>query len=380
MTSQLLRIVMLIQGYHPLVGGAERQLGQLAPLLKQRGLDIHILTRRYAGLSKYEEIDGVPVHRLPIPGPKVMASLTYTVSALTLMHRLKPDVIHAHELLSPTTTAILARRLFGTPIMAKLLRGGALGDLARLRQKFNGQRRIDAIAKHVNAFVVISREIDRELVDLGISSDRRHFIPNGVDTERFTPVTSTKKQVLRAKLSLTNAPTAIFTGRLAPEKRVDAIIDVWPQVRECVPNAQLLVVGGGSEETVLRSTAGAGIHFTGRVQDVVPYLQASDVFVLPSKAEGLSNAHLEAMAVGLPTIVTNVGGAPDLIDHQQSGWLLDDPIEERLAEALTAILGNPARGEHMGQLGREIILKDYQLQLTVDRLYQLYHQLANAPD
>lgn len=68
---------MMINGYYPRIGGAERQLGFLAPRLQSKGTDIYVLTRRYPGLSPFEEVEGVPVHRLPVPGPKPVASLLH---------------------------------------------------------------------------------------------------------------------------------------------------------------------------------------------------------------------------------------------------------------------------------------------------------------
>jgi hypothetical protein len=120
---------MIIQAYYPHVGGAEQQLMALVPLLQARGVEINILTRRYPGLNSFEIIGGAPVHRLPIPGPKAVASTIFTLSALPLLARLRPHLIHAHELLSPTTTAVAAKRLFGIPVVAKVLRGGTLGDI-----------------------------------------------------------------------------------------------------------------------------------------------------------------------------------------------------------------------------------------------------------
>jgi glycosyltransferase involved in cell wall biosynthesis len=159
---------MIIQAYHPHVGGAERQLMALVPLLQARGVEINILTRRYPGLKPFEMIGGAPVHRLPIPGPKPVASTAFTLAALPLLARLRPHVIHAHELLSPTTTAVAAKRLYNTPVVAKVLRGGVLGDIDKLQKKPLGQRRLATFRRQVDAFITISQEIDDELAALGV--------------------------------------------------------------------------------------------------------------------------------------------------------------------------------------------------------------------
>lgn len=373
----VLRVAMIIQEYHPVLGGAQRQLAALAPLLRAQQVDLHILTRRYSGLPAFEYIEGVPVHRLPIPGPKPLAALAFTVAALPLLRRLKPDVIHAHELLSPTTTAIAARRLFAVPIVAKVLRGGSLGDLAKLKSKTFGQRRIDLSRRWVDMFITISEEIERELAEVGVPPDRRLFIPNGVDIERFVPLSAREKTSLRGVLGLPEKSlVAIFTGRLEAEKRVDQLITIWPSVRAAHPEARLLVLGRGKEEAGLRRMAGPGVSFPGQVEDVVPFLQAADIFVLPSATEGLSNALLEAMACGLAVISTDVGGAPDVIRHRTSGWLVspDDPAE--LLSAVLHLLEAPELRNNLGSNGRQRIARDYALPVTARRLRELYCQLV----
>lgn len=363
---------MIIQAYLPHVGGAERQLAALAPLLRERGIDVHILTRRYPGLAAEEIIDGTPVYRLPIPGPKAVASLSFTLMALAQLWRLRPDVIHAHELLSPTTTAVAAKRLLKIPIVAKVLRGGKLGDVDKLQTRAGGMQRLASFRGNVDAFITISHEIDYELAELGIPRTKRPFIPNGVDTARFRPIAAPEKQNLRHKLALPAGPIAVFSGRLAPEKRVDQLIDLWPTIRTKHADALLLILGTGDEADKLMAQAGDGVRFAGRVDDVAPYLKAADLFLLPSATEGLSNALLEAMASGLPAIVTNVGGAPDLIEHQQSGWLIppDQPIA--LQDGLQCLLGDSNMRTALGQKARRRVMQEYGLHAVADRLCALY--------
>src|SRR4030095_5571364 len=138
----MIRVVMIIQDYHPMLGGAQRQLAALAPLLQAQQVEVHVLTRRYVGLASFEQVDGVPVYRLPIPGPKPVAALTFIMAALPLIKQLKPDVFHAHELLSPTSGAIAAKRLYHLPVVAKVLRGGSLGDIGKLNRKPFAQQQI----------------------------------------------------------------------------------------------------------------------------------------------------------------------------------------------------------------------------------------------
>ncbi len=376
MMKPTLCIAMIIQAYLPHVGGAERQLAALAPLLRQRGVEIQVITRRYPGMSEYEMIDGVPVYRLPIPGPKAVASLVFTLSALSLLNRLKPDLIHAHELLSPTTTAAAAKRWLGIPVVAKVLRGGMLGDLAKLQRGFGGVRRMTAFKRLVDGFIVISQEIEQELLLWGVPTAKRFFIPNGVDTHRFKPVSPATKQLLRPRLGLPQGPVALYTGRFVAEKCLDQLISVWPQVRVIFPQAHLLLAGSGPQEAALRRMAGDGVMFLGQVEDVLPYLQAADLFVLPSATEGLSNAMLEALATGLPVVATEVGGAPDVIKHRESGWLVLPRQADDLANALITLFNLEEMRLNLGAKGRRKVVAEYSLEATADRLVALYQQFV----
>lgn len=373
--SRPLRVAMLTQAYHPLIGGAERQLKSVAPLLRARDIEVVVVTRRYPGLAPYELVDGVPVHRLPMPRVEALASPVYTAAALPLLRRLRPDVLHAYSLFSPLTTALLAKRMLGAPIAVKVLRGGELGDVARVGRKFSGARRLALARRQVDAFISISAEIGRDLRAAGMPEARLAHIPNGVDTARFAPLTPADKAGLRAALGLPGGPLVIYSGRLYPEKRVQHLCDLWPALREADPDACLLVVGYGPEEAALRRSAPPGVLFTGAVDDVVPYLQAADIYVLPSAAEGLSNSMLEAMSCGLPAIATAVGGAPDVIEHGVNGWLTPPDDLARLGDALRTLLVDARLREALGARGRERVVRAYALDNVAAELRMLYEQI-----
>ena len=367
---------MIIHGYYPRIGGAERQLAAVAPLLQARGVDIHILTRRLPGTKPFERLDGIPVYRLPVPGPKPLASLTFTLAALALIKRLDPDLIHAHELISPATTAVFAKKLFGKPIVATPHRSGAIGDVLRLKSRLLGKARLRLLCREVNAFCVISKEIDGELAAEGVPAQKRVPIPNGVDVGLFVPLASSKRAALRSRLKLPKeAQLVIFVGRLAPEKQVDHLVGIWDSLRRTLPQAILLILGSGPEEDKLEKMAGNGIRFLGEQLDVIPYLQASDLFVLPSKAEGLPGALLEALACGLPAIASSVGGSPEVIRHMETGWLVPPSKPIALREAIVTLLTDEKLRHKLRRQGRIHVVKNFSLVKMADRLCDLYSRV-----
>jgi len=367
---------MLIQQYLPHIGGAERQIASLAPRLQQRGIDVHVITRKNANLLAYEVMDGVPVHRLPIFKSRALASLSYTLHAIKTLFRLKPDVVHAHELLSPTTTALAYRRLSGTPVIAKVLRGGELGDVEKLRRGRTGSMRVKTVSQSVDRFAVISDEIDAELADIAVSGERRIRIPNGVDTNRFTTSDVEQRTAIRARLNLANVPLVVFFGRLSSEKNLAQLIDTWPRVRSQHKDAELLIIGDGPERDQLEKKRSAGITLMPAIDNVEDYLQAADVFVLPSLTEGMSNALLEAMSSGLACIASRVGAATDLIQRDVNGLLITPGDEYELADALNRTLQSRDFRKSLGDGARSTIESQYSLDSVADKLVEQYQWLS----
>jgi glycosyltransferase involved in cell wall biosynthesis len=375
-------VVMIIQAYepYPFIGGAERQLTNLARRMDAKGIKVHILTRRYPGLKAFERIDGIPVHRLPAKGPKVIASLLFTASALPILWRLKPDIIHAHELLSPTTTAVVAKRLFGVPVVAKVLAGGPIGDIARMGNRFGGPARLEMFRRDVDVFISVSSEIDDELEAWGILASRRARIPNGVDTRTFHPVTPDTQREIRNKLDLPKSPLVVYAGRLAPEKQIDRLLAVWPAVRASVTEATLLILGAGPEENNLRRQAGEGVAFLGRVDDVASYFQAADLFVLPSRREGLSNAMLEAMASGLPVVSSDATGARDAIRDRVNGRLVPQNDLVELKQTIVELLLDEEQCARLGREARATVESSFSIESTCQQLCDLYGSVIQQTD
>jgi glycosyltransferase involved in cell wall biosynthesis len=370
-----MRVVMLILEYHPITGGAQRQLGSIAPLLRARGAHIEVWTRAMRGLPRSESIDGVPVHRLGWPN----STASFAAEAMARLVTKRPDVLHAYSLFSPAAVALFARRALGVPTVVKVLRGGELGDVVRLRRKPLGGRRAAGLARGIDRFVAISREIDAELAALGVPAERRCFLPNGVDTERFQSADERERAELRARLGLGAGPLFVYVGRLVPEKRVEDLFAAWSRVHTAYPRAELVVLGSGPCELELRRAAPPGVRFFGDVPDVAPYLRSADAFVLPSSAEGLSNALLEAMAAGLAVVATAVGGAVDLIEDGQSGRLVAPGQPDVLRNALASLLADPALRRRLGERARERVSSTHALPVVADRLMHLYRDLAAPP-
>ena len=160
----------------------------------------------------------------------------------------------------------------------------------------------------------------------------------------------------------------------------EVLLEAWKHVARQHPAAVLVSVGGRPEEAqALARTGGERIRFVPAVDHVLPYYQAADVFVLPSLAEGLSNALLEAQACGIPAVATRVGGTPDVVEEPRNGLLVAPGDAAGLAEALGRLIADAAARARMG---REAVAlsRRFAMPHVVERYAALYeHLLRGAP-
>ncbi len=373
-----LHVAMISQTYAPFTGGVASQVATLASTLHQQGIAVSVLTRHMPETPTFEYLAGIPVYRVASTGPRLIASLIFIWRLLRLLRHLQPDVIHAHELLLPTTVAVIAKWLLGIPVVVTVhSSGAALGEIARLRRAPLGALRLASLRRSVDRFVAISRVIDQEMAAAGIDQRQRIAIPNGIDMRHFAPLTLAEKNMLCQRLNLTGTPIIVYTGRLASEKRVQYLLEMWPEIRQHHPTANLLLVGDGPEAAALQAMAGEGVVFVGGVQDVAPYLQAADIFVLPSVAEGFSLSTLEALATGLPVVATAVGAIPEFVTNGQNGCIVPPDDFVALQSALLKLLAEPACWPYYGECGRSRVVQAYGLSTVTTQLQQLYFDLAD---
>ncbi len=177
------------------------------------------------------------------------------------------------------------------------------------------------------------------------SKERVFLIGNGIDTSKFRMIdVPVNRDKLKADLGLESSQYALFVGRLVKEKNPIGLIDAWNIACSKLPaNWKLLVVGDGpffGELAALVEKLGltGRISLVGGKQDVVPWFQIAELFIVSSDVEGLSNACLEAMSCGLPVVSTNVSGTEDTINASGCGCVVEVGNTEQLANAIVQLL------------------------------------------
>ena len=377
-------VAILTSLFPPSVGGIQTHTHVLARALAQLGTEVHVVTRAAPGRPAREESNGVTVHRVGLSRGGPAATIAYVTLASRVLAALgdRVEVLHAHQLLSPATVALVAAGLRGTPFVVTAHASGAVGDVAALaRQGPLGRARLRALRRLARAFVAVSAPIRDELARAGIPAARIRSIPNGVDTRRFVPADPPERRRARRALALPPVPVVLYAGRLSPEKGVDVLLDGWAEARRRGALGTLCLVGDGPERQALAQRARdhgilGAVRFAGATDDVSPWLRAADVFALPSREEGLSLALLEAMASGLPVVASHVGGTPDAAGGTAVLVRPGDP--RAIADALAAMLDDPERAGALGEAARRRALARFDIGQVARRHRELYREAAEG--
>jgi glycosyltransferase involved in cell wall biosynthesis len=378
-----LRVAMLASVFPPSIGGIQSHTLRLGQRLVDRGVEVHVVTRIQPGLSPFERMAGVRVHRVGLAAARGSAgSAAFIAEALRALFRLRAevDVLHAHQLLSPTTIGLLAAPFTGLPLVVNPHACGSIGDVGVLAATRVGRLRLRAVVKRADAFVAVSQTIRDELIAAGAPPQSIRNITNGVDTDRFCPVLAGERRMVRRALGIDDGPLVVFAGRFAPEKGVDVLLDAWPRLVARVPGARLCLMGSGDEEARLREQARAlgmegSVMFTGGIADVAPYVRVADVAVLPSRSEGMPVALLEAMSCAIPVVATRVGGSAEALEDGVTGRLVPAENPEALAAGLAEALLERAPAARRAETARANVLARHAMDVVADEFVSLYRAL-----
>ncbi|MGW0733307.1 glycosyltransferase family 4 protein [Streptomyces sp. NPDC002851] len=208
-------------------------------------------------------------------------------------------------------------------------------------------------------------------------------LPPGVDEKTFHPGSGGDE--IRARLGLSDRPVVVCVSRLVPRKGQDTLIRALPRILERVPDAVLLIVGGGPYESDLRKLAAQtgvadSVRFTGAVpwEELPAHYGAGDVFAMPCRTrrggldvEGLGIVYLEASATGLPVVAGDSGGAPDAVLDGETGWVVRGGAPEEAASRIVTLLEDPELRKRMGERGREFVEQQWRWDLLAERLKTL---------
>ncbi|HRQ37276.1 MAG TPA: glycosyltransferase family 4 protein [Chloroflexota bacterium] len=391
------KVCIFTETYYPVVGGGETQARLLAEGLAAEGTAVIILTRRSdASLPKVEHFGAVTVYRLPPVGRGQLKKwgLLFSSAPRLIQLRRQYDLIFVSGFRIVGVTAVLIGKLLGKTVVLKADSQGEMSGefftagLSKRRLSPTSLpftlflRGRNAILKRADAFTAITRETAVEMANAGIQPDVIHMIPNSVDTGRFFPVDAQQKAHLRRELGLPpDGKFVIYTGRLVSYKGLPLLLKVWQEIQRQHQDAKLLLVGTGGldihnceadlQEFVSATGLQESVIFTGSVQNVPDYLQASDIFVLPTEDDAFPSSLIEAMTCRLAAISTPVGAISTIIKNEQNGLLVQPGDFQQLYATLDRLLTDAGLAARLGQAGWQTVQERY----TADIVNRQYREL-----
>jgi glycosyltransferase involved in cell wall biosynthesis len=408
-----LKLALVTRRYPPLIGGAERIFSYLAAALAAQGTDVTVLTSNAPGCDTFTDIRSrdamsasapsvdalagqLRVIRLPTSSLRFWGTWIYMRHLVRWLRQNTIDLAYV-SMLKHDAYAVLgakARRSF--PVVLRPEGAGATGDVA-WQSRGNFGRIIGHRCRKADAFVAVSGPIDLELRAAWKSGtmrlcaidrlmDRRlrepwvTMIPNGV------PVPPVPWMRLATSM---HQPRAVFIGRLAAEKGLDTLVDAWPLVRAAFPGAQLILAGEGTARAALEAQSrrhslrvgpDGAISLPGVSLNPMELLRGADLFVLPSREEGMSIALLEAMALGIPIVASSIPGNAFLIRDGEHGRLAPPNDPYRLAQVIIEQWLAPVSADQMGQAARRRVQAEFSIEGVAHKHLKLFHQILEQRD
>lgn len=373
-----LKVLQVCPRFSPFIGGISTHVEELAKNLVSLGLDVEVYTTDPEGrLPKKEIRDGVGINRfrsysygdLYFFSPGLYRALKKLRSA---------DVVHVHNYQDfCALAAVYAKRNFQKPLVfTPHFHPVGANKLRTMGKKLYASLVGRHIFANSDAVIAVSN-YERRLISetFHFNEQRITHVPNGINAKNFMGVargiSSPKKSIL-------------YVGRLEEYKGVQYLIGAFPNVREKEKDAQLLIVGVGSQKRKLVSLAESlgvqdDVHFLGTVSDaeLANLYSTSNLFVMPSEYEAFCIAMVEAMAYGLPIIATRVGGMPELIGNNLRGLLINYPPDVKtLAEMESYLLKDSDFSSKIGHAARDYVLEEFSWRSVAENLVKVYASLC----
>jgi glycosyltransferase involved in cell wall biosynthesis len=376
-----LAITICSRRFVPDGGGTERHTYRLASALAKRDIKVTVVTGRYRGRPKFEEVAGILIRRLFVGiYVPVVHELIFQLSFFwyLIRRRREYDIVQLSHTQLSALVAVTVARFTGKRIVTRNSTAGENGDLASWASIPFGKRLLRLLADRVDAAVAVSAITEDEFIKVGVPKQKIHMIQNSVEIPDVGPVDAVE---LRRPLGLLQETfVVVFVGRLSPVKAPGDLLTAWTQFSRHFADTQLIFLGEGElagelQKQAIQDGLVEQVRFLGRVDNVNDYLLAADTFVLPSISEAMPNALLEAMAVGLPVIASAVGGITDAVEHRQNGLLYTSGDINGLADCLLELAQSPELQAKLGATARQTVVERYDLERMTDRYIALYHEL-----
>ncbi len=388
---RILRIIARLN-----IGGPAIQAISLTALLRPRGY----ATRLVRGVESADEgsmddlaarMGVVPTRLASMRRDPGTGDLRALVALVRILRRDRPRLVHTHAAKAGTLgrAAVLLAfpRRSTRPVVVHTFHGHSLEGYFSSRTARVYRAVEQVLARHTDVLVAVSGEVRDDLVRLGVApADRIVVVALGLDLSACADDArrAARRAALRREWGVAEDEEVVtIVARLVPIKRVDRFLDVAVRLADR-PRARFVVVGDGELRKELAASPaaralGERLVWTGFRRDIPDVCAASDVVVLTSDNEGTPVSLIEAQAAATPVVGTDVGGVRSVVVAGETGLLAAPDDHDGLAEALRALLDDPARASRMGAAGRAHVLGRFGVERLVADLDELYRGLLSPP-
>ncbi len=377
-------ILLVVDGFPKTLGGGERIVLRLASLLPHYGFRASILTFALHPESEFKPQNApCPLYVLPLTKTYDRAALRGAFALRRLIRGERVQIVQTFFESSDLWAGLVTRALSSARLVWSRRDMGIL-RAGKHTAAYRAMRRLP------HAVFAVSEQVRQHAISVDrIDTGRVHTIYNGLDLPPLGRPpgfrSSDASDVSSSKLE--NGDEREFTiatvGNIRRVKGHDLLIKAAAQVRRTFPNAHFTIAGEVLEpdyfaelETLVTSLHLAGhVRFVGKISDLAAHLGGSDVFVLPSRSEGFSNALVEAMASGLPVVATAVGGNAEAIEHGQSGLIVAPEDAVALGNALCSLLASPELAAKLGTAARDAVVRSFTTEAMMRGSVAIYQGL-----
>ncbi len=374
------RVLVFSPDYKPSGGGVAEHAFKIARAMMRKGLHVVVLAPRQRGGREFDARAGIPTYRVPRAGP--VTGILFFSALLSIVRRHGIDFVYCATS-HPSGLICAAASVFAGFRHSVTIHGHEVMYARRgLRQTLKSILRPlqVAVLNASDRVFAVSAFTRDSAVKAGVKQEKIHVIYNGIDMEDFREPADVKS--LPAERGVTGGPLVVTVGRLVERKGHDVVIKAMPDILDRAPGAAYVIVGDGPERARLARLAadtgvGGHVHLMGSLprRDVLAFIAACDVFVMPSRrvgtsVEGFGIVFLEAGALKKPVVGGRSGGIPDAVEDGVTGLLVDPSSPEETARAVTRILTDSDLARRLGEAGYERVTRLFTWDKVADRILE----------
>jgi glycosyltransferase involved in cell wall biosynthesis len=365
-------------------GGAERSLSELLPVMSDAGIESSVacLYRNPAGVHPRVEAD----YRVDVVGRDRLPALR---RIRALVRELRPELVHT-TIFDADVIGRLASVGTGSRVLTSLVNttydGVRLADASINPMKLSAAKAVDRFTARycTDHFHAISGAVrDSAVMHLGIRPDQITVIERGRDLSRLGRPSPSRRRRIRAELGLPDdSEVVLHIGRQERQKGLETLLQAVAQVSSKRPSVVLVQAGrNGLSSAALRTRADepdlrGHVRFLGHRDDVGDLLAAADVFVFPSVYEGLGGSLIEAMAMGVPAVVSDVPALVDVVEHGRGALIVPTASASALAESVQRVLADDQLAGRLRMQAQEIFASRFTLDRSARKMIGLYKQMT----